>query len=126
MKKAPATITVRTTVTLMATTTAVTRAESFVPRTRMTVSTRTRAAARTSKPNPFAPSLPLSASGRCQPALSSREAMYPDQPTATTAVPSANSSTRSQPMIQAGSSPREAYEKVYAEPATGTVEANSA
>ncbi len=29
-------------------------------------------------------------------------------------------------MIQAGSSPREAYENVYAEPATGTVEANSA
>ncbi len=29
-------------------------------------------------------------------------------------------------MIQATSSPSEAYEKVYAEPATGTVEANSA
>ncbi len=29
-------------------------------------------------------------------------------------------------MIQAGSSPIEAYEKVYAEPATGTVDANSA
>lgn len=51
---------------------------------------------------------------------------YPDQPTATTAVPSANSSTRSQPMIQAGSSPIEAYENVYADPATGTVDANSA
>src|SRR5690606_38298706 len=48
------------------------------------------------------------------------------QPTATTAVPSANSRTRSQPMIQAGSSPREEYENVYADPATGTVEANSA
>lgn len=29
-------------------------------------------------------------------------------------------------MIQAGNSPSEAYEKVYAEPATGTVDANSA
>lgn len=29
-------------------------------------------------------------------------------------------------MTQAGSSPIEAYEKVYADPATGTVEANSA
>ncbi len=29
-------------------------------------------------------------------------------------------------MIQATSSPRVAYENVYAEPATGTVEANSA
>ena len=29
-------------------------------------------------------------------------------------------------MIQAGSSPSVAYAKVYAEPATGTVEANSA
>ncbi len=29
-------------------------------------------------------------------------------------------------MIHAGNSPSEAYEKVYAEPATGTVDANSA
>lgn len=29
-------------------------------------------------------------------------------------------------MIQAGSSPSDAYEKVYADPATGTVDANSA
>lgn len=29
-------------------------------------------------------------------------------------------------MIQAGSSPREAYENVYADPATGSVDANSA
>lgn len=79
-----------------------------------------------SKPKPWAPSRPLSASGRCQPALSSSEWMYPDQPTATTAVPRASSRTRSQPMIHAGNSPSEAYEKVYAEPATGTVDANSA
>src|SRR4029453_14590855 len=37
---------------------------------------------------------------------------YLAQPTDTAAAPRANSSTRSQPMIQAISSPREAYEKV--------------
>src|SRR5690606_27768376 len=104
----------------------VTRADSFMPRTRMPVSTSTRAAARMSNPKTSEPSRLPSAAGISQPALSMSDWMYPDQPTATTAVPSANSRTRSQPMIQAGSSPREAYEKVYAEPATGTVEANSA
>src|SRR3954454_14943885 len=53
-------------------------------------------------------------------------AKYVDQPTATVLAPSASSRIRSQPMIQAISSPRLAYENVYAEPATGTVLANSA
>lgn len=75
---------------------------------------------------PPATSGPWSDAGRCQSMLSMSERTYPDQPTATTAVPRANSRTRSQPMIQAGSSPIEAYAKVYADPATGTVEANSA
>ncbi len=68
-------ITMRTTVTLMATTTEVTRADSFMPRTRMPVSTSTRTAARMSKPNPSAPSRPPSDAGNCQPALSSSERM---------------------------------------------------
>lgn len=66
-------ITIRTTVTLIATTSVVIRAESFTPMTRMAVSTSTSAAARMSKPNPSAPSRPLSASGMCQPALSISE-----------------------------------------------------
>src|SRR5437588_12390928 len=43
---------------------------------------------------------------------------YCDHPDATVAAPSASSSIRSQPMIQAISSPRLAYENVYADPAT--------
>ncbi len=114
-----------TTVTLIPTITEVTRDDSFMPTTRIAVRTRTRTQASRSKPK--VPScVPDSPCGRCTPAVSSSERTYPDQPTATTAQPSASSSTRSQPMIQAGSSPSEAYEKVYAEPATGTVEANSA
>ena len=37
-----------------------------------------------------------------------------------------NSRIRSQPIVHATSSPKVAYENVYADPATGTVEANSA
>jgi hypothetical protein len=51
---------------------------------------------------------------------------YCDHPEATVAAPNESSSMRSQPIIHAISSPRLAYENVYAEPATGTVEANSA
>ena len=60
------------------------------------------------------------------PACFITSAKYVDQPTATVLAPSASSRMRSQPMIQATSSPRLAYEKVYADPATGTVLANSA
>ncbi len=63
-------ITVSTTVTLMATTIEVIRADSFIPRTRMPVRTITRAKARMSKPNSPAPSLLPSAAGISQPALS--------------------------------------------------------
>ncbi|CAM5732467.1 hypothetical protein SMICM304S_03711 [Streptomyces microflavus] len=66
-------ITMRTTATLIATTTEVTRAESFMPMTRMTVSTSTRAKARMSKPNPSATSGPDSASGIVQLTLSISE-----------------------------------------------------
>ncbi|CAM5488894.1 hypothetical protein SCYAM73S_03467 [Streptomyces cyaneofuscatus] len=73
MKNSPAMITMRTTATLMATTTEVTRADSFMPTTRMAVSTSTRAKARMSKPNPSATSGPESTSGIVQSTLSISE-----------------------------------------------------
>ncbi|MNO02360.1 hypothetical protein D3C81_2227400 [compost metagenome] len=51
---------------------------------------------------------------------------YTPQNLAMTAAASSISRMRSQPMIQAASSPIVAYENVYADPATGSVEANSA
>ena len=48
------------------------------------------------------------------------------QLTATPTLPTAYSMMRSQPMIQASSSPSVAYEYVYAEPEIGTIAANSA
>ncbi len=63
-------MTTRTTVTLMATTTVVTRADSFMPRTRMPVRTSTRTAARMSKPKTSEPSRLPRAAGISQPALS--------------------------------------------------------
>ena len=52
----------------------------------------------------------LSASGSCQPnSVSSSELRYCPQPTATAATDTPYSRMRSQPMIQASSSPRVAY-----------------
>ena len=62
-----------TTATFTATTTEVTRADSFMPRTRIPVSTSTRRAARMSKVKPPATSGPESTSGSRHPALSRRE-----------------------------------------------------
>jgi hypothetical protein len=45
---------------------------------------------------------------------------------ATATLPTAYSMMRSQPMIHAMNSPSVAYEYVYAEPAMGTMDANSA
>src|SRR5207248_2181999 len=64
--------------------------------------------------------------GKTMPTFARTFWKYPDQPVATVALPTAYSSTRSQPMIQANSSPSVAYAYVYAEPATGTIDANSA
>src|SRR6267154_3128264 len=69
---------------------------------------------------------PASCAGNVMPKLLSSETKWPDQPTPTVAAPAAYSSTRSQPMIQAASSPMVAYEYVYALPATGTALAISA
>src|SRR5437667_493617 len=68
----------------------------------------------------------VSPAGSLRPKLPSRLTKWPDQPTPTVAAPAAYSSTRSQPMIQATSSPMVAYEYVYAPPATGPPPANRA
>ena len=64
--------------------------------------------------------------GRLTPKWLTSSRKYPDQPMATPMFPTAYSMMRSQPMIQATNSPIEAYAYVYAEPATGTMAANSA
>src|SRR3954463_151946 len=51
---------------------------------------------------------------------------YSLQAMATVAAPTAYSSTRSHPMIQATNSPMVTYEYVYALPAIGMIDANSA
>src|SRR5207302_9319019 len=51
---------------------------------------------------------------------------YPLHPEATVAAPKAYSSTRSQPMIHAKTSPNVAHPYVYADPATGIIDENSA
>src|SRR5437879_8776663 len=68
----------------------------------------------------------VSPAGSLRPKFPSRLTKWPDQPTPTVAAPAAYSSTRSQPMIHAISSPIVAYEYVYALPATGTALAISA
>src|ERR671914_1410294 len=122
MKKSPATITSRTTATLMVTMIALTREESLMPSTSRAVTTSTISIAGMLNVA-FSPAID---DGRWRPMLSSSDWAYPDQPTATTAAPSASSRMRSQPMIHAGNTPIVAYENVYAEPATGTVDDSSA
>ena len=95
---APAPMNRNTTASLMATMTALKRELSFTPRIVTAVSSSTIApAARLTEPSPEIDS-----------GMGNTEAKYWAQPTATAADPRANSSTRSQPMIQATSSPREA------------------
>src|SRR4051812_4719141 len=65
--------------------------------------------------------------GSVTPNAASRKALtLPPQPTATAATDTPYSRIRSQPMIQATSSPIVAYEYVYALPDTGIDEASSA
>jgi hypothetical protein len=99
---APAATNSRTTASLMATMTALKRELSFTPTMAIAVRTSTIApATRLTDPSPEIDS-----------GTGSTEDRYWAQPTDTAAAPRVNSSTRSQPMIQAISSPREAYEKV--------------
>src|SRR3712207_3894881 len=109
--------------TLIAVNTMLTRAEIFVPTASSVISTTTSSSAPQSNSMPPPPPTAVLTS---RPTRASTFCRYCDQPLATTAAPTANSSTRSQPMIQAMNSPKVAYENVYALPATGTVDANSA
>src|SRR3954468_13913220 len=106
-----------TTATLMTTSTPVTRLDSLVPR--MSSSDRR-------STMPTAAQSGRAASPASQLGRSSSCARYADHPRETTAAPSMSSSSRSQPMTQATNSPSVAYANVYADPATGTVDASSA
>src|SRR5262249_5312589 len=128
-------ITSRMIATLTNTMTLLTVADSFTPRTSSHVTAAVTSTAGRLKtavavcPSGNAITVPgaaLIAAGRWIPKSASRLTTLPDQPTATVAAPSAYSRIRSQPMTQAISSPSVAYAYVYAEPATGTVAANSA
>jgi hypothetical protein len=92
---APAAMNSSTTASLMATMTVLKRELSLTPRIMTAVRISTIApAARLTVPSP-----------EMDPGIGTTEAKYCAQPTETAAAPSANSSTRSQPMIQASSSP---------------------
>jgi hypothetical protein len=121
MKPMPAMMTKKTTNSLTATRTRLTRIDSLMPMLTSVVSTMTSRNANRSKCEPYD-----SADGKVMPRCCRNTPKYADQPCATTLAPSSISSSRSQPMIHATNSPSVAYEKVYAEPLTGTVEANSA
>ena len=134
--------TLRTTITLL------TLADSLIPTTRTTVirSTMATAGRFTRAPVAWKPvpceqspacvvrsaashqrnGAPVSDLGRLTPKSLRSSTKYPLQPTPTVLAPIEYSSTRSQPMIQAMSSPRVAYAYVYALPATGTAAAISA
>src|SRR5689334_17362321 len=102
MYPTPSTITSSTTATLTAVMTALTRDDNLVPSTSNTVRTPTSRIAPQSNwngppsLNAVFTSIPTSPSVVCR---------YADHPLATAADPTANSSTRSQPMIQAANSP---------------------
>src|SRR6478752_7846348 len=121
MKPMPAKITKSTTNSLTPTSTMLTRIDSLMPMVTSVARTATSSIASTSMPPP-GPML----SGQVMPMLPRNTTAYALQPCATTLAPSISSSSRSQPMIQAMISPRLAYENVYADPDTGTVDANSA
>src|SRR4051812_13097948 len=138
MKPQPSVITRRTMATLAMTMMPLTNADSFMPRmsSRLSMSTM-KSAGRFMMP--WAMTLPwvsvsvwngewLHAKGTFgEPGRNSSSLLrYSLQAMETVAAPTAYSSTRSQPMIQATSSPMVAYEYVYALPAMGIIEANSA
>ena len=111
---------------LTSTITLLARAVSRTPTTSTDVMTRTMNTAGmfTTPPSPGGPAID---SGRETPnSVSRRLLRYSPQPTATAATDTPYSRTRSQPMIQATSSPIVTYAYVYALPATGMLEASSA
>src|SRR5436190_21229344 len=108
------------TIVLMATSSVLVSADSLMPITSSVVTRSTMTAAGMLSGGA------VIAAGIAMPAPFIRLTKYPDQPTATVDVLSAYSRMRSHPMIHANSSPAVAYAYVYALPATGTIDANSA
>src|SRR5436190_12694838 len=100
MKNSPATMTSSTMASLMTTMTKLTCDDTLMPRQMTPVRISTITAATRLCFSPYAPA------GIVIPAWSITSAKYVDQPTATVLAPRASSRTRSQPMIQATSSPR--------------------
>jgi hypothetical protein len=107
-----------TTATFTITITALTRADSWMPTTSRTVAAAamsiagrltTAVAAVPSASTTAVPGAALNSGGNWTPKSASRLTTYPDQPTATVAAPKAYSRIKSQPMIQATSSPSVAY-----------------
>src|SRR5256885_2001203 len=123
MYEMPKMITNRTIATLIPVITRLTRDDSLVPSVSSIANTITSSNAPQSTSSPPMFAIVDTPSPKMYPSTTCR---YDDQPLDTAAAPTANSRTRSQPMIHAISSPKVAYENVYALPATGTVEANSA
>src|ERR1043165_4508153 len=127
MNPHPNTITSRTIVTLVITIRLLTKADSRVPRissadssARMTIAGMLTM--------PLTPPMDSNGEwrnsyGMSHPTYPSTRLKYSLHAIATVAAPTAYSSTRSQPMIQAISSPMVAYEYVYALPAIGIIEA---
>ena len=106
MKNSPATITNSTMNSLMPTSTRLTRSDSLMPTATSTVSTATsRNAARLKWPQPSAVAEGPRLSGQPSPIASRKVTKYLLHPCATTEAPSISSRIRSQPMIQATSSP---------------------
>ena len=115
MNSAPEAITIRTTATLITTTTAFAVADSLTPTTRSAVTaivTSTAGMLKTavtgSPPGTgtIVPGAALKAAGKLKPSWCRNVMKLPDHPTATVAAPSAYSRIRSQPITQATNSPR--------------------
>src|SRR5882724_219125 len=115
----PMTMKTTMTETFRKTMTALTVEDSWVPLTKSNeISTTTNTAGRLMKPWMVVPSVRRTcchgeakrAGGRLMPKLCNKATRVADQPMETVAAPTAYSSTRSQPMIQASNSPMVAYE----------------
>src|SRR6185503_3060456 len=126
-----------TTVTLIATTMLLTNADSDTPSTSRPVTAAVEiTAGRFTTPVPTTvpetksvtgvPQAPRRAMGTSSPKSCKKLVTYPDHPTATVEAAMPYSSTNSTPMIQAASSPSDAYEYEYADPDTGIADASSA
>src|SRR6185295_8523789 len=131
MKPQPMTITISTMVTLVTTMIVLTNADSCVPRM-SSIDSSARITIAGMFMTPVTPAAEVSNGewlhwyGTLVPKNSSTLLKYSLHAIATVAAPTAYSRIRSQPMIHATSSPIVAYEYVYALPAIGIIEANSA